>query len=69
MMPAAITFAYSVTAKRPKAQTALVSVPIDTSDDAQMLVLIERSIRNQFVIYWADPMSLEAVVRRGILWT
>jgi T-complex protein 1 subunit gamma len=33
-----------------------ISIPIDTSDDAQILALIERSIRNQFIIRWADLM-------------
>jgi len=50
-------------------QTALeivsrVSVPIDTSDDTQMLALIKSSIGTKFVIRWADLMcrlALEAV--------
>jgi T-complex protein 1 subunit gamma len=33
-----------------------ISIPIDTCDDAQRLVLIEISIRNHFVIRWADLM-------------
>jgi T-complex protein 1 subunit gamma len=50
-------------------QTALeivsrISVPIDTSDDAQMLALIKTSIGTKFVIRWSDLMcrlALEAV--------
>ena len=50
-------------------QTALdivsrISVPIDTTDDAQMLALIKTSIGTKFVIRWADLMcrlALEAV--------
>ncbi|KZV70262.1 T-complex protein 1 [Peniophora sp. CONT] len=42
-------------------QTALeiiqkISVPIDTSDDAQMLALIKTSIGTKFVIRWSDLM-------------
>jgi T-complex protein 1 subunit gamma len=50
-------------------QTALeivsrISVPIDTSDDTQMLALIKSSIGTKFVIRWADLMcrlALDAV--------
>jgi T-complex protein 1 subunit gamma len=50
-------------------QTALeivsqISVPIDTSDDTQMLALIKSSIGTKFVIRWADLMcrlALEAI--------
>ena len=50
-------------------QTALeivsrVAVPIDTSDDAQMLALIKTSIGTKFVIRWADLMcrlALDAI--------
>jgi T-complex protein 1 subunit gamma len=50
-------------------QTALeivsrVSVPIDTSDEAEMLALIKSSIGTKFVIRWADLMcrlALQAV--------
>ncbi|KAH9972759.1 T-complex protein 1 [Lactifluus volemus] len=50
-------------------QTALdivsrVSVPIDTTDDVQMLALIKSSIGTKFVIRWADLMcrlALQAV--------
>ncbi|KAF8498503.1 T-complex protein 1 [Russula emetica] len=50
-------------------QTALeivsrISVPIDTSDDTQMLALIKTSIGTKFVIRWADLMcrlALDAV--------
>ena len=50
-------------------QTALeivsrISVPIDTTDDTQMLALIKTSIGTKFVIRWADLMcrlALEAV--------
>ena len=50
-------------------QTALeivsrISVPIDTSDDDQMLALIKTSIGTKFVIRWADLMcrlALDAV--------
>ena len=50
-------------------QTALeiiqkISVPIDTSDDAQMLALIKTSIGTKFVIRWSDLMcklALQAV--------
>ena len=50
-------------------QTALeiafrISVPIDTSDDKQMLALIKSSIGTKFVIRWADLMrrlALDAV--------
>ncbi|KAH9995079.1 T-complex protein 1 [Russula vinacea] len=41
-----------------------ISVPIDTSDDVQMLALIKSSIGTKFVIRWADLMcrlALEAV--------
>ncbi|KAF8475282.1 T-complex protein 1 [Russula ochroleuca] len=50
-------------------QTALeivsrISVPIDTTDDTQMLALIKSSIGTKFVIRWADLMcrlALEAI--------
>ena len=50
-------------------QTALeiiqrISVPIDTSDDAQMLALIKTSIGTKFVMRWSDLMcklALQAV--------
>lgn len=41
-----------------------ISIPIDTSDDAQMLSLIKTSIGTKFVIRWSDLMcklALEAV--------
>ncbi|KAI0277022.1 hypothetical protein BGY98DRAFT_934701 [Russula aff. rugulosa BPL654] len=34
-----------------------ISIPIDKSDDAQRLALIEISIRNQFVIRWATSCA------------
>jgi T-complex protein 1 subunit gamma len=40
-----------------------ISIPIDTSGDAQMLALIESSIRNQFVIRWVDPHVPPEAVR------
>lgn len=41
-----------------------ISIPIDTSDDAQMLSLIKTSIGTKFVIRWSDLMcklALQAV--------
>ncbi|TFY55940.1 hypothetical protein EVG20_g9132 [Dentipellis fragilis] len=41
-----------------------ISIPIDTSDDAQMLALIKTSIGTKFVIRWSDLMcklALQAV--------
>jgi len=41
-----------------------ISVPIDTSDDAQMLALIKRAIGTKFVVRWADliyHLALDAV--------
>jgi T-complex protein 1 subunit gamma len=62
--PVVIISAYNKALQTALETVSRVSVPIDTSDDAQMLALIKTSIGTKFVIRWADLMcrlALEAV--------
>ncbi|KAI9511407.1 T-complex protein 1 [Russula earlei] len=62
--PVVIISAYNKALQSALEVISRVSVPIDTSDDAQMLALIKTSIGTKFVVRWADLMcrlALDAV--------
>ncbi|KAA1477992.1 T-complex protein 1 [Dentipellis sp. KUC8613] len=62
--PVVIIAAYNKALKAALEIVDSISIPIDTSDDAQMLALIKTSIGTKFVIRWSDLMcklALQAV--------
>ncbi|OCH90517.1 T-complex protein 1 [Obba rivulosa] len=62
--PVVIISAYNKALKEALEIIKRISIPIDTSDDAQMLSLIKTSIGTKFVVRWSDLMcklALEAV--------
>ncbi|KAH9045998.1 T-complex protein 1 [Lactarius hengduanensis] len=62
--PVVIISAYNKALQAALEVVSRISVPIDTTDDTQMLALIKTSIGTKFVIRWSDLMcrlALEAV--------
>ena len=62
--PVVIISAFNKALKEALEIVARISVPIDTSDDKQMLSLIKTSIGTKFVVRWSDLMcklALDAV--------
>ncbi|KAN0126068.1 T-complex protein 1 [Lactarius tabidus] len=62
--PVVIISAYNKALQAALEVVSRISVPIDTTDDAQMLALIKTSIGTKFVLRWSDLMcrlALEAV--------
>ncbi|EPQ59945.1 T-complex protein 1 [Gloeophyllum trabeum ATCC 11539] len=62
--PVVIISAYNKALKEALDIVQRISIPIDTSDDAQMLSLIKSSIGTKFVVRWSDLMcklALDAV--------
>ena len=62
--PVVIISAYNKALKEALEIIKRISIPIDTSDDEQMLALIKTSIGTKFVVRWSDLMcklALQAV--------